>query len=240
MSDEHVGDLVALCETKLEGYKERRGRRIWQHRRVSSGYVPGTLRYEVLKRARFRCQLCGVSADVRALEVDHIVPRSKGGKDDPDNFQALCFSCNSTKRDRDATDFRGVAPLYGHREEGCPFCEVPKGKVVAEAELAYAIRDSYPVAPLHTLVIPKRHVRGYFELGQAEINACHRLLGHQREAIARQDESIEGFNVGVNDGEAAGQTVFHCHIHLIPRRPGDIENPVGGVRNMIPGKGNYR
>lgn len=69
---------------------------------------------------------------------------------------------------------------------------------------------------MHTLVVPKRHVRGYFGLGQAELNACHRLLGQQREAIAREDGSVEGFNVGLNDGDVAGQTVFHCHLHLVP------------------------
>jgi hypothetical protein len=89
--------------------------------------------------------LCGVSADVRALEVDHIVPRSRGGTDAPDNLQA-----------------------------------------------------------------------------------------------ERDDSSVEGFNVGVNDAEAAGQTIFHCHLHLIPRRRGDVEEPMGGVRNVIPGKGVYR
>jgi ATP adenylyltransferase len=229
-----------MCESKLGEYKARRGRRISQHRRASAGYVPGTLRYEILKRARFRCELCGVPADVRALEVDHIVPRVRGGTDDPDNLQSLCYSCNATKRDRDATDFRGVGESYAYREPGCAFCEMPKGQSVAEAELAYAVRDAFPVASLHTLVIPKRHVSGYFELGGAELNACHRLLDQEKGAIKRADASVEGFNVGVNDGEVAGQTVFHCHIHLIPRRTGDVVDPTGGVRNVIPGKGAYR
>ena len=170
---EQIERLTELCESKLDDYKARRGRQIWQHRRVSAGYVSGTLRYEVLKGARFRC---GVSADVRALEVDHIVPRVRGSKDDPDNLQALCYSCNSMKRDRDATDFRGVRESYDLREPGCPFCEMPKDQLIAGTELAYAVRDAFPVTPLHTLVIPKRHVSGYFELGRSELNACHRLL----------------------------------------------------------------
>ena len=159
----------------------------------------GTLRYEVLKRARFRCELCGVSADIRALEVDHIVPRNRGGTDDPDNLQALCYSCNSMKRDRDATDFRKVRETYGRREPGCPFCEMPEDRVIAENELAYAVRDAFPVTVLHTLVIPKRHVSGYFDLGQAELNACHRLLEQEKEAIEHADTSVEGFNVGINE-----------------------------------------
>lgn len=87
---------------------------------MSEGYISGTIRYEVLKRAKFRCELCGVSAEIKALEVDHIVPRNKGGSDDPSNFQALCYSCNAMKRDRDDTDFRKVVESYQHRERGLP------------------------------------------------------------------------------------------------------------------------
>jgi hypothetical protein len=90
LDDEQVEHLIELCEAKLDEYKTKRGKRIWQHRKALAGYVSGTLRYEVLKCARFRCELCGVSADVRALEVDRIFPRSRGGTDDPDNLQALC------------------------------------------------------------------------------------------------------------------------------------------------------
>jgi hypothetical protein len=176
LDDEQVEHLIELCQAKLDEYKTKRGKRIWQHRKASTGYVSGTLRYEVLKRARFRCELCGVSADVRALEVDHIVPRSRGGTDDPDNLQALCYRCNAMKRDRDDTDFRGVGESYERREQGCPFCEVKKDRMVRESELAYAIRDAFPVTLHHTLVIPKRHVQGYFELSRPELNACYRLL----------------------------------------------------------------
>lgn len=232
--------MVQLCEGKLDEYKAKRGRRIWQHRKLSAGYISGTLGYEVLKRARFRCELCGVSADVRALEVDHIVPRNRGGSDDVDNLQALCYSCNSMKRDRDSTDFRKVRESYEYREPGCVFCEVPKERVIRENELAYAIRDAFPVAALHTLMIPKRHTPDYFALGRPEINACNQLLEEERRSISERDESVEGFNVGINNGEAAGQTIFHCHIHLIPRKKGDIEDPTGGVCNVIPGKGTYR
>jgi diadenosine tetraphosphate (Ap4A) HIT family hydrolase len=111
--------------------------------------------------------------------------------------------------------------------------------VVSENELACAIRDAFPVTPLHTLVIPKRHVRSYFELGDAEHEACNQLLCGQKAMIEREDGDVEGFNVGVNDGEAAGQTVFHCHIHLIPRRDYDVEDPRGGVRCVVPGKAAY-
>jgi diadenosine tetraphosphate (Ap4A) HIT family hydrolase len=99
--------------------------------------------------------------------------------------------------------------------------------------------DGYAVTPLHTLIIPKRHALTYFELGQSEINACNQLLAELKQKIENEDSSVTGFNIGVNNGESAGQTVFHCHIHLIPRRAGDVENTRGGVRNTIPGKGDY-
>jgi ATP adenylyltransferase len=112
--------------------------------------------------------------------VDHILPRARGGTDEPDNLQALCFSCNAAKRDRDATDFRGVRKAYDRREPRRPFCEIPYGLMMSETDLAYAVRDAFPATPLHTLVIPKRHVSGYFELGRAELNACHRLLEQEK------------------------------------------------------------
>jgi ATP adenylyltransferase len=130
--------------------------------------------------------------------------------------------------------------LINPNESGCPFCEMNEDSVVAENELAYAVRDAFPVTPLHTLIIPRRHTSSYFKLGRAELNACYRLLEQEKEAIEQADSSVEGFNVGVNDGEIAGLTVFHCHIHLIPRRRDDVDDPTGGVRNTIPGKGAYR
>ena len=92
---------------------------------------------------------------------------------------------------------------------------------------------------MHSLVIPKRHIASYFELGQAEINACTSLVSDARLAIQQEDSDVNGFNIAINDGASAGQTVFHCHVHLIPRRAGDVEKPRGGVRNIMPGKGSY-
>ena len=115
LSIAEIANLEALCINKIEEYVARRGDSIWEHRRKASDYVPGTLRYEVLKRARFRCELCGISADEKALEVDHIVPRNVGGGNDVLNLQALCYSCNATKGDRDSTDFRNIPDSYGQR-----------------------------------------------------------------------------------------------------------------------------
>ncbi len=121
----------------------------------------------------------------------------------------------------------------------CLFCEIPSERVIVQNKLAYAIRDGFPVTPLHTLIIPKRHVVTYFDLTEAETLACKELMMEIRASILSEDSLVEGFNIGMNAGETAGQTVFHCHIHLIPRRKGDVENPRGGIRHIIPGKGSY-
>jgi diadenosine tetraphosphate (Ap4A) HIT family hydrolase len=121
----------------------------------------------------------------------------------------------------------------------CLFCSIDRDRIIAENELAFAIRDGFPVTELHTLVIPKRHAVDYFSLTQDELLACDSLLRQLKDEIQQADATVLGFNIGMNAGEVAGQTIFHCHIHLIPRREGDVENPRGGVRHLIPGKGNY-
>jgi len=121
----------------------------------------------------------------------------------------------------------------------CLFCEIPPERVIASNDLAYAIRDGFPVTPLHTLVIPKRHAVDYFALTPDELLACNDLLHKIKNSILLADSSVVAFNIGMNAGEDAGQTVFHSHIHLIPRRKGDVENPRGGVRHLIPNKGFY-
>ena len=97
----------------------------------------------------------------------------------------------------------------------------------------------FPVTDLHTLIIPKRHVADYFDLFQPELNAIQDLLAHQKESIIHDDKSVTGFNVGINAGKSAGQTVFHVHVHLIPRRDGGVEEPRGGVKGVIPNKQSY-
>jgi len=239
LSKGEVQALIAACKQRLVEYVENRGRKIWEHRTKSSGYISGSIRYEVLKRAKFRCELCGISAEEKALDVDHILPRNSGGSDEIINLQALCYSCNSMKRDKDDADFRWVAESYQIREKGCLFCEGISGRIVEENQLAFAIRDEFPVSHLHTLIIPKRHVSTYFELHQPELNAVNRLLMSQRQAILTQDSTVTGYNIGSNNGPDAGQTVMHCHVHLIPRRSGDVEKPRGGVRGVIPAKQSY-
>lgn len=119
----------------------------------------------------------------------------------------------------------------------CLFCKDAKG-VSLKNELAYSARDSYPVSPGHTLVVPNRHVASFFELTAEEINACMELITEERKLLD-EEYKPDGYNIGVNVGPAAGQSIFHVHIHIIPRYQGDVENPQGGVRHVIPKKGHY-
>ncbi len=121
----------------------------------------------------------------------------------------------------------------------CPFCNPDPDRVLLSSDGAYYLRDAFPVTAFHTLVIPRRHVADYFALSRDDLLACDAMLREAREHLLAQDGSISGFNIGVNVGSSAGQTIFHCHFHLIPRRVGDVENPRGGVRHIIPGRGDY-
>jgi len=119
----------------------------------------------------------------------------------------------------------------------CLFCTDPQG-VSLENELAYSARDSYAVSPGHTLVMPKRHVASFFELTPDEVNACMALITEER-ALLDAEFTPDGYNIGVNVGPAAGQSILHVHVHIIPRYKGDVENPQGGVRHVIPKNAHY-
>lgn len=120
----------------------------------------------------------------------------------------------------------------------CPFCELPAGRIVFSADEAFVIHDAFPVSPGHILVIPRRHIGSFFELTEVERTCMFELLA---QAKAELDRSLQpdGFNIGINDGAAAGQTVPHLHLHLIPRYLGDVPDPRGGVRWLMPAKAKY-
>lgn len=120
----------------------------------------------------------------------------------------------------------------------CPFCSLPSNRIVHEWVTAFAIRDGFPVSPGHTLIIPRRHVASFFEVTDAERADLMSLLAAARDDLDREFRPA-GYNIGINDGAAAGQTVPHLHIHLIPRYVGDRDDPRGGVRWVLPDKAAY-
>lgn len=122
----------------------------------------------------------------------------------------------------------------------CLFCNIKVAGFIKENELAYVSYDSYPVTDMHCLIIPKRHVKNYFELTNDEVIACNELIKVIKKKIEQKDSSVKGFNFGSNIGKISGQSILHCHIHLIPRRKGDVKNPQGGVRSVIPSKQHYK
>ena len=120
----------------------------------------------------------------------------------------------------------------------CPFCSLAVDRLVLESEGAVVIRDAFPVSPGHTLIIPRRHVASFFEITDTERAELMSLLAAARADLDREFRPA-GYNIGINDGAAAGQTVPHLHIHLIPRYTGDADDPRGGVRWVLPDKAAY-
>jgi hypothetical protein len=147
--------LIALCDGKVADYVARRQDAIWRHRAQNFEPIAGTLRYEVLKRARGRCEACGISNEERALQVDHIIPRTKGGSNDLSNLQALCSACNAQKHDRDTTDFHHAHEAYQHRDLQCLFCALDPGRFIHQNVLAISINDEFPVTAGHALRVIK-------------------------------------------------------------------------------------
>ena len=125
-------------------------------------------------------------------------------------------------------------------KDQCIFCDKTNYKIIQTTNYFFIIRDTaYPVTKHHTLIISNRHVGDYFDLIEEEIIELNKILNKQKKELQKLDNEITGFNVGVNIGKDAGQSIMHCHIHLIPRRNGDVEDPRGGVRGVIPSKQKY-
>ena len=121
----------------------------------------------------------------------------------------------------------------------CPFCCLPPSRILRESGTRVVIHDGYPVTHLHTLIIPKSHSKTYFDLSAEERKDIEAHLKEERKIILSADPLVTGFNIGINCGLDAGQTVMHSHVHLIPRRKGDMDDPRGGVRGVIPDKRYY-
>lgn len=124
--------------------------------------------------------------------------------------------------------------------KNCIFCEISIGdRIIDQNETCFVIKDAFPVTEGHLLIIPKKHVADYFDLNENEKSDIQFLMEKHRNLLQKSDGSIKGFNIGINVGQAAGQTIFHTHVHLIPRRHGDVEDPKGGVRGVISNKQKY-
>ncbi len=235
---EQKAHIRMICEQRLQSFVRKRGIGTWDYRLLDDNPVPDSLRYLVLKAAGGRCQLCGISAKECPLDVDHIIPRSRGGKTELANLQALCSKCNRSKRNQDETDFRSW-PHPG-ADPDCVFCQPDvRSKAVEKNGSVFAIENRYPVTPGHMLVIPIRHTPDWFSMSEGERLDADQLMRVLQVRIRSGDKNVAGFNVGSNCGAMAGQTVEHAHIHLVPRRRGDIDNPRGGVRGVIPEKRLY-
>ena len=125
-------------------------------------------------------------------------------------------------------------------DKDCFFCNRAKNETIYSSDFLFVVRDNkFPVTKYHTLIAPHRHVSDFFNLTNEEFNDLVKVLKNQRQLLLNLDKNISGFNVGVNAGIDAGQSIMHCHIHLIPRRKGDMDNPRGGVRGVIPSKQKY-
>ena len=238
LSFEQKAQIKMACEKRLQEFIVQRGLGIWDYRLLDTDPVPDSLRYRVLKESGGRCALCGATKKERPLDVDHIKPKSKGGKNVYENLQVLCSKCNRSKGNKDNTDFRDDTTLDSIPD--CRFCyENIKTRIIEEFNSVVVIKDKYPVSKNHCLIVPKRHVPDYFSMTTAEKMDSDNLLRILQKRILSSDSTVTGFNVGMNSGESAGQTIFHAHIHLIPRRDGDTPNPRGGVRGVIPDKMSY-
>ena len=121
----------------------------------------------------------------------------------------------------------------------CIFCNIENQKILIDGKLTLVIEDDFPVTNFHSLIIPKRHFSSFFEITNEELLEINNLIKIRKEEILKKDSTVNGFNVGINIGKSAGQSIFHLHVHLIPRRVGDIANPKGGVRAVIPNKQIY-
>ena len=177
--------------------------------------------------------MCGISTKEWPIDVDHIVPWSRGEKAELANLQAPCSNCNRTKGNQDDTDFRAW-PIQS-ADPTCLFCQPPAiSKAIEKNGSVFAIHDKYPVTPGHLLTIPIKHVPDFFSMTEVERRGADQLLRLLLGRIKAEDAKVSGFNLGANCGETAGQTIGHAHIHLIPRGSGDVPDPRGGVRGVIP------
>jgi diadenosine tetraphosphate (Ap4A) HIT family hydrolase len=230
--------LRVLCERRLSEHTGKRGIKIWDEQLSAAETIPDNLRWQALKSSDGRCELCGATKQQRPLHVGHIIPPTQSGKTELDNLQVLCSKCSDAKSSKSITDLRNI--VSPESDPVCPFCPPGiKPRIIEENDTVVAVLDAHPVTKGHTLIMPARHTRDFFSMTARERIDAENLIRYLRNKTQRQDRTVVGFNIGMNCGTAAGQTIMHAHIHLIPRRQDDTLNPKGGVRGVIPDKMSY-
>jgi ATP adenylyltransferase len=233
LTPEEKQELIVLSSNKMEEFYTKHpysdfARHGW-----------GNLRHKMISDHPY-CTMCGAkpSPDIM-LDIDHIQPASKGGSDDPSNLQVLCHKCNRGKGNDLIKSAKEAHTEYKNHQEDCIFCKMEESRIEFEDDYIFMIKDKYPVTEGHSLIIPKRHVSSALELTDIEMLSIYHTSKIISESLLASDHKIDGFNLGFNVGKDAGQTVFHVHFHIIPRRKGDVSDPTGGIRNIIPGMGKY-
>lgn len=228
-------NLLKICDEKIALFIDQRGLEPGR----PSGW--GAKRVKLIKEYPY-CTLCGArpgkDRDVE-LDIDHIVPTSKGGSDEESNLQVLCAQCNRAKGNHLIISSVEVHASHLNRCTQCIFCNLTKERIRYQDDYILVIEDGFPVTKGHTLIIPLRHVASAIELTDIEALLIIKKSKELCDSLKKEDNSIEGFNLGFNVGRASGQTIDHCHIHIIPRRAGDVHDPTGGIRNVVPSKGRY-
>ncbi len=211
-----------LCERKLQAFLQQRGLDTWASRMVETDPVPPALRYQALLRSGGRCALCGATKDQTTLHVDHIFPRSRGGKNTLDNLQVLCADCNEAKSNRDTTDLRaGLLVAEPPADPACAFCGPDlRSKAVARGELCFAVQHPHSPVAGHLLVVPFRHAPDFLALTADERRDCDDLLRVLGSEARSADEGIKGFTVLAGAPEEEGDGGSHVLVHLIPDRNG--------------------
>lgn len=233
ISPSELPELIEICDNKISEWYAKHPTENEEY----SGW--GLKRVSLISKYPY-CTYCGSRPPDVELDIDHILPRDKGGTDDDKNLQVLCHKCNRAKGNHLLPSAKAALANHLSSYRDCLFCNLGADRpILASNDYILAFRDAFPVSEGHTLIIPKRHVSSPRHLTAIEINHLFETAKLLSSEIEKSDSSIKGFTIGFNDGEPAGQTIFHAHLHVIPRRHGDTPSPRGGIRNVISGKGDY-
>ncbi len=208
--------LREVCTLRLEEFKDK-DPWIKKFRMLDKRSMPGTLRYDIIAKAGGMCVACGIKSTEALLHVDHITPVSRGGKTVSHNLQALCYRCNTEKRDRDETDFVLEHNRLKFRKRGCPHCKKLGHKHEIDNSMAFVTEPSNPATKLQKLVVPHRHITGAFDdMFPSERQLCLGLVDSVKKCIKSEDNSVKGFDVFFD--QTKDTELKHYYIIVMPKR----------------------